>query len=227
MDCFCVWPRDLDEAFRDLESLMSKAEEMVKMADKFYASFSKDGQTDGETSATDQDTIDELISMGITNPVTKASAGSLYLDQICRQLADFLEEPLRHRGGIMTLPDIYCLYNRARGAAELVSPDDLIQASKLFPRLKIPLRLRTFDSGVLVIQSAAHDEAAILHRIESMVPTESGQSRPLTALDVARELKVPLSIAQEHLLLAEAAAVLCRDDAPGGLQFYYNFFKNL
>jgi EAP30/Vps36 family len=42
------------------------------------------------------------------------------------QLADFLRVPLERAGGMMTLPDVYCLFNRARGT-ELVSPDDLLQ----------------------------------------------------------------------------------------------------
>lgn len=43
------------------------------------------------------------------------------------QLADFLAPRVERAGGMMTLPDVYCLFNRARGA-ELVSPDDLLAA---------------------------------------------------------------------------------------------------
>jgi hypothetical protein len=42
------------------------------------------------------------------------------------QLADFLEAPLRRSNGIITLPEAFCLFNRARGA-ELVSPDDILK----------------------------------------------------------------------------------------------------
>ena len=208
---------------------MSKAEEMVKLADRFYASFGGDADTASEEEAdAEQDTIRELISMGITSPVTKEAAGNLYHDQLCRQLADFLESRLDDQGGVMTLLDIYSLYNRARGAAELVSPDDLLQAAHLFPKLKIPLTMRSFTSGVRVIQSAAHDEAAICDRIEAMVQTEAGAlSRPLSPIDIATALRVPLTIAQEHLLLAERREILCRDDGPGGLRFYNNIFKDM
>jgi len=213
----------IDDAFQDLTSLMCKAEEMVKIADQFYSSINRK-----EASAAEQDTIDELIGMGITSPVTKESAGSLYHDQLSRQLSDFLEERLKRVGGMMTLPDVYCLYNRARGA-ELVSPDDLIRAAKLFGKLHIPLKLRTFQSGVMVIQSAAHDEDAICQRISEMLKTEDPLqlSQALTAVDLAAALNVPLTIAEEHLLLAERKGVLCRDDGPFGLRFYLNFFKYL
>ena len=56
--------------------------------------------------------------------------------ELSRQLADFLAKPLQQSGGIMTLPDVYCLYNRARGT-ELVSPDDLLQAIKMFDQVRI------------------------------------------------------------------------------------------
>ena len=52
----------------------------------------------------------------------------------CPQLADFLVTPMERAGGMMPLPDAYCLYNRARGT-ELVSPDDLTAAVKLFPKV--------------------------------------------------------------------------------------------
>ena len=52
------------------------------------------------------------------------------------QLADFLAAPMaRAAGSMMPLPDVYCLYNRARGT-ELISPDDLLQAIRLFPRVR-------------------------------------------------------------------------------------------
>ena len=47
-------------------------------------------------------------------------------------------------GGIMTMADVYCRFNRARGM-ELVSPDDLTNACKMFETLKQPMRLELFD----------------------------------------------------------------------------------
>ena len=44
------------------------------------------------------------------------------------QLADFLTARVERAGGMMALPDVYCLFNRARGT-ELISPDDLLQVA--------------------------------------------------------------------------------------------------
>ena len=73
------------------------------------------------------------------------------------QLADFLVPQLRRAGGIVTLADVFCLFNRARGT-ELISPDDLLQAVNLFPAAGAPMHLRAFPTGVLVVQSDSHDD---------------------------------------------------------------------
>lgn len=49
----------------------------------------------------------------------------------------------------------------------------------------------------------------------------------ITATDVSAQLAVPLPVASEHLLTAEGAGVLCRDDGPEGLRFFRNFFADL
>jgi ESCRT-II complex subunit VPS36 len=49
----------------------------------------------------------------------------------------------------------------------------------------------------------------------------------ITSSDVARSMAIPLTIAQQHLLMAESVGVLCRDDGPEGLKFFRNFFKDV
>ncbi len=47
----------------------------------------------------------------------------------------------------------------------------------------------------------------------------------LTSGDLALALGgISVAIASEHLLMAEARGVVCRDDGPEGLRFYRNFF---
>ena len=71
------------------------------------------------------------------------------------QLSIFLTTPLDKAGGLLALTDVYCIFNRARGT-ELVSPDDLLAAGKLFPQLGASMQLKRFTSGVLVVQSNSH-----------------------------------------------------------------------
>ncbi|GAX84726.1 hypothetical protein CEUSTIGMA_g12148.t1 [Chlamydomonas eustigma] len=229
--------RSLSVAFQDLQALMDMAAEMVKLAERFRGVMSQVGQGN-EDELMDRDTQLQLIEMGITSPVTKESAGARYSVELSRQLADFLERPLQQCGGIMTLPDAYCLYNRARGA-ELVSPEDLLLAIKMFSQLGLPLKLHTLPSGIPVVQSAAHSVEAVCSRIaqllEELRTTSSSTSQhapellgsSVSATDIAKAFSISLPVAREHLLTAELRGMLCRDDGPEGLRFYTNFFHSV
>lgn len=71
------------------------------------------------------------------------------------QLGDFLGPKVDKVGGMMAMADVYCLFNRARGS-ELVSPDDLLQACTCFPQAGVPLTIKQFSTGALVVQSRSH-----------------------------------------------------------------------
>ena len=55
--------------------------------------------------------------MGIPNPVTREThgTGDKYYTELAKELSKALEGPLKESGGIMTLTDVYCRVNRARG----------------------------------------------------------------------------------------------------------------
>ncbi|WVZ01828.1 hypothetical protein V8G54_022634 [Vigna mungo] len=157
--------RSLQEAFQDLNALMSKAKEMVMLAEKMRlkllsGSNSQANATNDEEMGSKEEMQDWLLSIGIISPVTKESAGALYHQQLSRQLADFVKIPLEKAGGIINLIDIYCLFNRARGT-ELISPDDLLQACSLWEKFDVPVVLRKFDSGVMVIQTKSHSDEEV------------------------------------------------------------------
>ena len=54
----------------------------------------------------------------------------------------------------MTLPDVYAVFNRARGT-ELISPTDLYTVATMLGPLSLGMSLHTFPSGVAVIQVRA------------------------------------------------------------------------
>uniref|UniRef100_A0A7N4V0F7 Vacuolar protein-sorting-associated protein 36 n=1 Tax=Sarcophilus harrisii TaxID=9305 RepID=A0A7N4V0F7_SARHA len=162
-----------------------------------------------------------LLSMGIANPVTRETHGSgtHYHMQLAKQLAGILQVPLEERGGIMSLTEVYCLVNRARGM-ELLSPEDLVNACKMLEALKLPLRLRIFDSGVMVIELQSHNEEEMLASALETV-SEKGS---LTSEEFAKLVGMSVLLAKERLLLAEKMGHLCRDDSVEGLRFYPNLF---
>jgi hypothetical protein len=46
------------------------------------------------------------------------STGSSYHQELARELAEFLVPILDRQGGMKSLADVYCLFNRARGVGK-------------------------------------------------------------------------------------------------------------
>jgi len=206
-------------AFKDLDALIEKAKDMVSLAERFSKKLN-----DKEISVTDDETVafkSYLLSMGIDNPVTRETHGSgnRYHQELAKELASFLKDNLEREGGVMTVTDVYCRFNRARGM-ELVSPDDVANAAKLFQQLNLPMRLRKFDSGVLVIQSLSQTEDQMIAATTETI-SEKG---PLSSEELGHLLGLAITLAKERLLLSEKAGKLCRDDSVEGLRFYVNEF---
>ena len=89
--------------------------------------------------------------MGIADPVTRlnCSTSQSYFEMLAKQICDFLKDILPKTGGLMSSTDVFCRINRARGM-ELLSPEDLIESGKLMEKLKLPVVMKIFDSGVMV-----------------------------------------------------------------------------
>ncbi|KAI5073991.1 hypothetical protein GOP47_0012004 [Adiantum capillus-veneris] len=224
--------KNLHDAFLDLKALMSKAKEMVVLAEKMRAKLLaaptvQAESTDDEDLKSRQEMQDWMLSVGIASPVTKETAGALYHQQLSRQLADFVYGPLQKAGGMLALVDIYCLFNRARGT-ELISPEDLLRACTLWGKIDVPVVLRRFDSGVMVIQSKSQSDDEVFSRIKSLlIRTTEFTKVGISASEAARALGMAPALAKEQLLAAESKGDLCRDDGPDGLRFFLNFFREL
>jgi ESCRT-II complex subunit VPS36 len=112
----------------------------------------------------------------------------------------------------------------------------------------LPLRVRKFPSGVIVVQGSQFSDEQLCRNIEQLLRTKMQQQAassiagtdpstaaaaaagvpqlgpPLSATDVSAALSLPLTLAREALLVAESRGVVCRDDGPEGLRFFRNFF---
>ncbi|KAH8548261.1 EAP30/Vps36 family-domain-containing protein [Umbelopsis sp. PMI_123] len=209
----------LTDAFKDLDGLMAKAAEMVKLAESITTKINKEPQGSG-TSENDTLALNTyLMELGISNPVTRDSTGSSYHQELARELAEFLVPILDRQGGMKSLADVYCLFNRARGVA-LISPEDLYKSSCQFDTLQLPVRLKRYESGLLVIQSLNLSDDRVVQRIVSHVRKYG----PLTAMKVAELENLALPVAVEQLYMTEAKGLLCRDTSSAGITFYENLF---
>ncbi|XP_072170830.1 vacuolar protein-sorting-associated protein 36-like [Diadema setosum] len=213
--------QNITKAFEDLNKLMTKAKEMVDLT-KVIANKIKEKQGD----ITDDETVkfkSYLLSLGIANPVTRETHGSglKYHEELARQLADVLTAPVEENGGMMAITDVYCRINRARGM-ELLSPDDLIDACQQFERLRLPLRLRKFTSGVMVLESVSQGEEAAINETAELLKNLGS----ISADELAQTAGVSVMLAKGRLMAAEEVGKACRDESVEGLRFYPNLFFN-
>ena len=128
---------------------------------------------------------------------------------------------------MMTLTDVFCRVNRARGM-ELLSPEDLLGACKTLgskhpDSAGINLRLHTFDSGVSVLRLTSHSQEALIESTKEMLETKTS----LTADELSRQLGISVILAKERLLATEAVGLACRDDTVEALRFYPNRFAEM
>ena len=71
---------------------------------------------------------------------------------LAHELATAMVGPLETAHGMLALPDVYCIHSRMRGT-QLVAPSELRAACELLGSLNLGMRLRTFDSGVVVLST--------------------------------------------------------------------------
>ncbi len=225
-----VQQQNLSEAFSDLNSLMDKARELVGLAEKYVDKIKVQQQQDQTAEdAQDQEQFsDILLNMGIgqlSSVVSKHNTGALFHQELSRQLVDFFSPKVMDQfHGMILLTDAYCLYNKAR-VTDMISPDDMMKACSLFPKLNLPLGLKKFDSGVCAISSLKYNDAYFNAKLKEII--ESRDTKCVLAVDVAKILEIPVIIANEQLLAAEKTEILCRDVTFKGVYFYINFFKSL
>jgi len=210
---------NISKAFEDLNKLMEMAKPMVQLANSISTKI-----RDKQGEITEDETVQfksYLLSLGVDDPITKDTAGSdkKYYQGLAREMFLILDQPMQQSGGMITLTDAFVRVNRARGL-ELVSPDDLLMAAKSLKETSLPMRLHTFQSGVLVLMTSNNSEEEI--RQDLMNQVESVGS--LTAEELSRLLGLSVILSTERLLAAETEGLLCRDYSVQGLRFYPNRF---
>lgn len=228
----------LGNAFEDLGALMASAKDIIALAESF-ANKSADGSTEANVILQESATA---LGMVTTKDMlgSNASSESLYLSELSKNLAEYLTDDargvLRTEGGIMSLVDLWAVFNRARGGVELISPSDFEKAARMWDRLNLPVRLRQFRNGLLVVQR--HDWtddktiAQLLTWLQELhmapPPGEAYHDwrvfgRGITAQEAAQRFGWSVGVATEELEMAEEKGALCREDGVEGIRFWENW----
>lgn len=228
----------IGSAFEDLDALMASAKEVIALAESF-------AKKSDETSADANQLIAEsakALDMVTTKDMLGSSAGSesLYLSEMSRNLAEYLTDDakgvLRKEGGIMSLVDLWAVFNRARGGVELISPLEFEKAARLWEKLKLPVRLRQFKNGLLVVQQADRTDDKTIAQLLSWLQelhTSYAHSdiardheafgQGITAQEAAQRFGWSVGVATEELEMAEEKGALCREEGIEGLRFWENW----
>ncbi|WKY01608.1 hypothetical protein Q1695_015540 [Nippostrongylus brasiliensis] len=210
----------ISQAFEDMSRLMETARDMVNLSKSISEKLrSRRGEiTEDETVAFKS----YLLSLGVSDPVTKSvyGSGAAYFEKLAEELRTVLLEPLKECGGMMTLPEVFCRVNRARGM-ELLSPEDLLNACQALSRKPdSPMELHRFATGVIVLQLKTASIESMVEATAEFVKLNGSA----TASELATSHGITVILAKERLLAAEEKAMLCRDDSTEGLKFYPNRF---
>jgi len=170
---------------------------------------------------------------------------SAYYEWLARQLVDFLMPRLPSMGGIITLTDVYCLFNRARGT-NLISPEDLRSACDLLSndddsdddddddngakdkKKKQKKNNRDTSGGnlQLPISQKIFSSGIVVLQLEECIPSPTTLMNlcPTTALQASHLLRLSPLLALEQFQEAEQAGYLCRDTTLETTTFYPNKF---
>ena len=230
----------IGSAFEDLEALMASAKDVVALAERFARQTNGPGGISAEENALLAESASQLGLITTKDIVGGGSSESLYLSELARNLAEFLTDDsrgvLKRAGGIITLVDLWAMFNRARGGVELVSPSDFEKAARLWEQLKLPVRLRTFRSGVMVVQRSDRTDDTTIKALLSWLqdlhefPPEREVAwdwrefgRGVTAQEAAERFGWSIGVAEEELLMAEERGAVCREEGLEGLKFWKNY----
>lgn len=233
----------IGNAFEDLEALMTSAKEIIALAEQFaqQANLGSNGSSEDNALASQSASALGLIT---TKDMLGSGSESLYVSELSRNLAEWLTDDtrgvLRRGGGIMTLVDLWAMFNRARGGVELVSPADFEKAARMWDTLKLPIRLRQFKSGLLVVQGRDRTDektiASLLTWLKSLHSQMLGSDitwdlrlygRGVTAQETAEKFGWSVGVAIEELEMAEEAGAVCREQSLDGFKFWENWLTTM
>ncbi|KAJ7761081.1 EAP30/Vps36 family-domain-containing protein [Mycena metata] len=226
----------MSDAFQDLEALMVKAKEMVRLAADLNERLTASSTTGAATASTfagdalvpstepEEATFirSSLSQLGLEMSNTPVTLDMMkderrWMEQLARELAAVLQGSSNSgrdtRGmmkdrGIIALDEVWGGWNRARGVA-LIPPATLLQVVPHLATCTTPtIRLRTFASGLSVLHTPPYTPAAFAARLSGLLVLAG----PKTTTEVAREEGVAVGLAAEMISAVEADGEVCRDD---------------
>ena len=237
----------IGSAFSDLDALRASAKEIIALAE----SFAGQAGTNPTGNAADVSQLLFESAKALDMVTTKDIAGiggrsrgndALFLSEVARNLAEYLTDDskgvLKREGGIMSLVDLWALYNRARSEAgvDLIAPQEFEQAAQQWEKLHLVVQQadRTDDKTIAQLLNwlqALHSSASLVgvQRQDGGMWDTTKFGQGVTAQETAQHFGWSVGVATEELEMAEERGALCRDEAgsAGMVTFWENWILDL
>ncbi|KAI9296281.1 hypothetical protein K502DRAFT_348155 [Neoconidiobolus thromboides FSU 785] len=208
----------LTQAFSDIDALMERATHMAKLAEYIVNKLKAKNISDNSEAEMVESYFQKL---GIESPISKDVAGSLFYLEIANEVGQVILPIITNPPyiGVMDVIDVYCIFNKARGIGNLVSPSDLVASFNKFDEARVPLIFDTFSTGVKVIKHKDSNDDIIVDKIVNILDTKQKELDEYFGLDstaIANNLGggMSLEIINHYLKQAEIQGKLCRDLVP-------------
>ncbi|KAF8963287.1 EAP30/Vps36 family-domain-containing protein [Flammula alnicola] len=227
----------MKDALQDLEALMVKAKDMVKLAaelnEKLTASAQSSGSRPSLTATEPEEATfirSSLSQLGLQISNTPVTLDMMkdereWFDELARELARVLQGPphlnkndiitsgMMKDRGIIALDEVWGGWNRARGVA-LIPPSTFLQVIPHLPGHTIPtIRYRAFASGLNVLHTPPYTPAAFGARLSSFLV----MAGPKTTMEISAEESLTVALVSEMLDAAEQEGSVCRDDSSAAI----------
>ncbi|KAG6853125.1 hypothetical protein C0991_006735 [Blastosporella zonata] len=222
------------DALQDLEALMIKAKDMVRLAaelnEKLTAvSAVPDAQLlsssiappEPEEATFIRSSLSQLGLQMSNAPVTldMMKDEKRWIEQLAKELAQVLQGSMHpnqngssggmmRRRGVIASDEVWGGWNRARGVA-LIPPSTFLLVLPQLPLFTEPsIQARTFASGLSVLHTPLFTHASFSARLSGLLALTG----PRTTTQVAEEEGITLGLASEMIAAVEADGHICRDD---------------
>lgn len=209
---------DMQDAFQDIEALMVRAGEMVRLAQSLNAKLAAPDSEDESLIRS------SLVQLGLPAPaLTQDMVKSQedYHKGLARELNGILEGlMLGPRGrGMIGLDEVWGLWMRARGICKYTLDDKRADSLALLPPSALTSAIPhlpnitslSLPSGIRVLHTPQYAPEALLGRLEL----------PLGATDIAEREKISIALAGELMERIEMDGGVVRDEqAAGGVVWY-------
>ncbi|WVQ72554.1 hypothetical protein IAR50_002111 [Cryptococcus sp. DSM 104548] len=234
----------MQHAFADLEALMLRAGEMVKLAQSLNQKLSAQQSATNGSAATEEEATmirTTLVQLGLEAPaLTKEMARTKldYHEGLARELGGLLtgrgESGLMvgEKGrGVIGLDEVWGLWMRARGVA-LLPPQTLVDVLPHLPSQTTPsIQSLSLPSTLQVLHTPAYSTSSILSRTLGRLQPAPQDADPagfkeksFSLIEFASQESLPIGLAGEFVELMESEGGLVRDEqagqADGGVRWY-------